>query len=56
MGKRCNNEWNRKMDALLLRFKNSITCPDGIPDHNPALLEQVENGFYQGERGVVDDR
>lgn len=38
MGKNCNQEWVNKMNALLLRFKNSITCPNGMPDHNPDLL------------------
>ena len=22
----------------MFRFKKSITCPDGIPDHNPNLV------------------
>jgi len=33
VGKKCNNEWNNRMNSFLVRFKNSMTCPGGFPDH-----------------------
>lgn len=38
IGTKCNAEWRKKMEILLLRFNNSITCPGGQPDHNPDLM------------------
>lgn len=46
VGEKCNDEWKRQMDILLLRFKNSITCPGGQPDHNPDLAPKFS------ERGI----
>jgi len=31
--KNCNAEWNKRMQSFLDRFKNSMTCPGGFPDH-----------------------
>jgi len=33
VGLKCNGEWNNRMNSFLTRFKNSMTCPGGFPDH-----------------------
>jgi len=34
VGTNCNSEWNNHMNSFLQRFKNSLTCPGGFPDHS----------------------
>merc|ERR1719431_114688 len=35
VGVNCNDEWNRRMQTFILRFKNSLTCEGGLQPSNP---------------------
>ena len=48
---RCNGEWARQISALLLRYKNAVTCPGGYGQTNPNYGQSHDQGQTDNSNG-----